>query len=138
MESGGKRATYDDLLAFPEDVRAELIAGEIFHLPSVLDRLPSPWGRRPIDVVPDWICEVLSPSNEAHDRVKKRRLYAASGVPFYWLIDPAARTLEALRLADGTWVDAGSFDDEARAAIPPFDAIELEVGRLFPPRDSMA
>ncbi|MEO7093181.1 MAG: Uma2 family endonuclease [Polyangiales bacterium] len=101
------------------------------------ERLPKPWGKRPVDVVPDWICEVISPSNVAHDRVKKRRLYAASGVPFYWLIDPAARTLEALRLVEGTWVDAGSFDEESRAAIPPFEAIELDVGRLFPPREAL-
>src|SRR5688572_16647541 len=26
-------------------------------------RLPEPWDIRPIDVVPDWICEVTSPSN---------------------------------------------------------------------------
>jgi hypothetical protein len=32
------------------------------------------------------------------------------------------------------WVDAGSYDHTALARIPPFDAIELEVGRLFPPR----
>ncbi len=98
------------------------------------ERLPSPWGQRPIEVVPDWICEVVSPSNESHDRVKKRRLYAGTSVAFYWIVDPAARTLEALRLVDGIWVDAGSFDDEDVARIPPFEAVELEVGRLFPPR----
>lgn len=26
---------------------------------------------RPIDVVPDWVCEILSPSTQAHDRVEK-------------------------------------------------------------------
>ena len=98
------------------------------------ERLPSPWGVRPIDVVPDWICEVLSPSNEAHDRVTKRRLYAASGVAFYWLIDTHARTLEALRLVDGVWMDAGSFGDDDVARIPPFEAVALEIGRLLPPR----
>jgi len=57
-----------------------------------------PWDTLPIDVVPDWICEVLSPSNAAHDRVTKRRLYAKHEVPYYWLVDPQTRTLEALRL----------------------------------------
>jgi hypothetical protein len=41
-------------------------------------------------------------------------------------------------LVDGRWVDAGSFDDAAVAAIPPFDAIEIEVARLFPPLQSIA
>jgi Uma2 family endonuclease len=97
------------------------------------EHLPDPWDLRPIDTRPDWVCEVLSPSNVAHDRVQKRHLYAAHGVPFYWLVDPEARTLESLRLQDGAWVDAGTYDDTATARIPPFEAIELEVGRLFPP-----
>ncbi len=97
------------------------------------ERLPSPWGLRPIEVVPDWICEILSPSNQAMDRVTKRRLYAKAGVGFYWLVDPGERTLEALRLVDGVWVDAGSYDASARARIPPFELVELVVARLFPP-----
>ena len=98
------------------------------------ERLPHPWDQRPIDTPPDWVCEVLSPSNAAHDRVTKRHLYAAHGVPFYWMVDPDARTLEALALRGGVWVDAGSFDEHATARIPPFEALDLEVGRLFPPR----
>ncbi|MEJ7730414.1 MAG: Uma2 family endonuclease [Polyangiaceae bacterium] len=98
------------------------------------ERLPEPWDTRPIEVVPDWICEVISPSNAAHDRVTKRHLYAEHGVPFYWLVDPGSRTLEALRLVDGIWVDAGTFDDAAVARVPPFESVALEVGRLFPPR----
>ena len=183
-----KRATYDDLLALPDDVHAEVLGGEVIVKPSTLPRhghvqgalsrfiggpfhhddgrggpggwwlipevdvrlaahdivrpdlagwrrprLPEPWGTRPIDVVPDWICEILTPSNQAHDRVRKRHLYARHGVPHYWLVDPEERTLEALRLVDGLWVDAGSHDETAVARVPPFDAIELEVGRLFPP-----
>jgi Uma2 family endonuclease len=66
------------------------------------ERLPRPAATRPIEVVPDWVCEVLSPSNAAHDRVKKRALYARAGVAYYWLIDPEARVLDALVLRDGT------------------------------------
>ncbi|MCL2723136.1 MAG: Uma2 family endonuclease [Polyangiaceae bacterium] len=98
------------------------------------ERLPSPWGQRPIRVVPDWICEVLSPSNERHDRFVKMRLYAHAGVAFYWIINPAERLLEAFELHEGRWLQLGTWDDEAVARIPPFELIELEVGRLFPPR----
>ncbi|MDC0670831.1 Uma2 family endonuclease [Nannocystis radixulma] len=97
-------------------------------------RLPSPAGLRPIDVVPDWICEVLSPSNARHDRVFKARLYAAHGVPYYWLVDPAERTLEAYVLKDSQWLVAGTWDDTAVARVPPFEAVELPVSRLFFPR----
>jgi Uma2 family endonuclease len=102
------------------------------------ERLPSPWGRRPLEVVPDWICEIVSPARPADDRVKKRRIYAAHGVPFYWIVDPAARTIEALRLdrEASEWREIGAYDgaEESTARIPPFEAIELEIGRVFPPR----
>jgi Uma2 family endonuclease len=96
------------------------------------ERLTDPWNQLPIDVVPDWVCEILSPSNAAHDRVKKRKLYATAGVGFYWIVDPVERTLEASRVVDGRWTEVSSHDASSVARIPPFDAVELEVGRLFP------
>jgi Uma2 family endonuclease len=186
-----KLATYADLLALSEDVRAEVIAGEVVTSPSELprhasvkgavgsflgrpfddddgrggpggwwmffevdvalsehdvvrpdlsgwrrERLPRPGAMRPIDVVPDWVCEILSPSTAARDRVTKRALYAKSGVAHYWLIDPEARVLEALTLRDGVWVELGVYDDSATTRIAPFEAIELELGRLFLPKDA--
>ncbi len=99
------------------------------------ERLPEPWDMRPIKVVPDWICEVLSPSNAGHDRVTKRHLYAESGVGHYWIADPVARTLETYRLDPEArrWVDSGAFDATSRARIPPFEAVELDLARIFPP-----
>jgi Uma2 family endonuclease len=184
-------ATYADLLALPDDVRAEVLAGTIVTAPAPLprhanvqraagrflggpfhdddgrggpggwwifaevdvalgphdmvrpdlsgwrrERLVRPGTVRPIEVVPDWVCEVVSPSTAARDRVTKRSLYARAGIPHYWLIDPEARVLEALSLRDGVWVESGVYDDSATARIPPFEAIELEVGRLFLPREA--
>jgi Uma2 family endonuclease len=100
------------------------------------DRLLRPGATRPIAVVPDWVCEVVSPSTAARDRVTKRNLYARTGVAHYWLIDPEARVVEALALRDGRWFEVGAYDDAATARIPPFEAIELEVGRLFLARDA--
>ncbi len=97
------------------------------------ERLPDPWDQRPLSVVPDFVCEVTSPSNAALDRVIKRRLYAQFGVPYYWIVDPQARTLEALRLAGDSWLELGSYGDGDVARIQPFEALELEVSRLFPP-----
>jgi Uma2 family endonuclease len=100
------------------------------------ERLPKPGSVRPIEVAPDWVCEILSPATAARDRVHKRNLYARASVPYYWLIDPAARVLEALSLRDGAWLELGVYGDESTARIAPFDAIELEIGRLFLPRDA--
>jgi Uma2 family endonuclease len=97
--------------------------------------LPDPRRPRPLDVAPDWICEVVSPARPAHDRVTKRRLYAAHGVPYYWIADPDGRTLEALRLDLETreWREIGAYDDQSSSRIAPFETVELEVGRLFFP-----
>jgi Uma2 family endonuclease len=100
------------------------------------ERLPRPGSQRPIDVAPDWICEVISPSTAALDRVKKRALYARHGVGLYWMVDPEARTLEALELDGGRWVETGAWDEDAVVRIPPFAALELEVGRVFLPREA--
>lgn len=101
------------------------------------ERLPEP-DVRPIGVVPDWVCEIVSASDQARDRVTKRRIYAEHGVKHYWIVDPDARTLEALALVDGRWVDAGSFDDTETARITPFEAVEVPIGRLFLPRAPQA
>ena len=116
----------DVQLATHQVVRPDLAGWRRAHLPS-------PWDERPITTRPDWICEVVSPSNAAMDRVTKRRLYAEHGVPFFWIVDPAEGTLEALRLEAGAWVEAAVLDGTAVARIPPFEAIELAVGRLFAP-----
>ena len=38
---------------------------------------------RPITTVPDWICEVVSPSERGRDRLRKADLYLRVGVPHY-------------------------------------------------------
>lgn len=96
-------------------------------------RLDKPWDERPLRVVPDWVCEILSPSSAAQDRVRKRQLYAQHLVPYYWIVDPAERTVEALHLEEGRWTDVGTHDATACARVPPFDAIELDLRRIFPP-----
>lgn len=42
------------------------------------------------------VAEVLSPSNAGNDLILKRHDYAAAGIPLYWIVDPAARTLTVL------------------------------------------
>lgn len=54
----------------------------------------------------------------------------------YWLVDPDARTLTALVLRGGEWVEAGVFGDDESPRVPPFEAVELPVGRLFLPPDT--
>ena len=83
------------------------------------------------ELAPDWVCEILSPATARLDRVEKMPIYAAAGVSHLWLVDPAPRTLEAYAREDGRWYLLASHADQAVVRIPPFDAVELELGLLW-------
>jgi Uma2 family endonuclease len=177
-----RRATYDDLLAVPEHLVAEIIGGRLVTAPrpasiharaasrlgmeigGPFDRgkggpggwilLDEPelhlhgdilvpdlagWRREhmpelpdasALEIAPDWVCEVLSPSTAATDRSEKLPIYARERIGHAWLVDPVARTLEAYRL-EGRWVLLGAFRDDAKVRAEPFDAVELELASLW-------
>lgn len=178
--------TYDDYLALPEGVKAELIDGELYMSPQpkgrhiriasllggvltvrfglgegpsddgpggwwILDepechlkpdlRVVIPdlagWRRErmrapPSDnhkftLVPDWVCEVLSPSTSSRDALIKMPCYLAAGVAWAWLVDPVARRLDVFRADGSEWVAVTALEGAARARVPPFEAIELDL-----------
>jgi Uma2 family endonuclease len=83
-------------------------------------------------IAPDWVCEVLSPSTARFDRGRKSQIYALAGIGHYWILDPTNRTLEALRLCDGGWLQIGSAGSGDRVSLEPFDAIAFPFDDLFP------
>lgn len=95
------------------------------------ERLPCMMGDHRFEVVPDWVCEILSPSTARDDRVTKMPVYARYGVPYLWLVDPLARSLEAFALEQGRWVVVGLYGDQAEANIPPFQEIALQLADLW-------
>ncbi|MFO0618423.1 MAG: Uma2 family endonuclease [Polyangiaceae bacterium] len=93
-------------------------------------RVPErPVGKR-VTLRPDWVCEILS-TNRSHDLHAKRRVLHACGVPHYWIVDLEAPLLTVLRHAPDGYLIASTHEPGERARIEPFDAIELEVVRLF-------
>lgn len=178
-----RRATYDDLLAVPDHLIAEILDGELHtsrhlgswqaqartELASVLgiafgkgkggpggwvmlhgpelhlgghvlvpdlvgwrrERMPEMPHVPAFELTPDWVCEVLSPSTVARDRVRKLPIYAAQKVQHAWLVDANARTLEVFRLDGESWRLVGTWEGDARVRAEPFDAVELELGGLW-------
>ncbi|MEM1416732.1 MAG: Uma2 family endonuclease [Myxococcota bacterium] len=86
-----------------------------------------------ISTVPDWICEVLSPSTMGKDRVKKLPKYGAAGVRHAWLIDPLVRTLEVFAWQNGRWSLALTHEGDGAVEAEPFDALAVELGDLWLP-----
>jgi hypothetical protein len=96
-----------------------------------LERLPAvSTGEYPA-VVPDWVCEVLSPSTARIDRTKKLAIYARENVRSAWLVDPLQQTLEILGLEAARWSLLATHEAGARVRAEPFAAVELDLGTLW-------
>ena len=95
------------------------------------ERMPDRPSGAFIDLTPDWICEILSPSTSRLDRIHKLPIYAREGVRHAWLVDPIARTLEVFRLEGGRWTLIGAHGDEPTVRAEPFDAVDLDLLALW-------
>jgi Uma2 family endonuclease len=84
------------------------------------ERLPKMPDTAWFEVVPDWACEVISPSSVRRDRVTKMAIYAQLQIQYLWLIDPLAQTLEAYQLQDGHWLLLKSYAEDDSVSIAPF------------------
>ena len=178
-----RRATYEDVLAAPEHLVAEIVDGELvlsprpaarhsvvasalggelippfgrgrggpggwiillepeLHLDDDLvvpdlagwrrERMPAVPDEAYFTLAPDWICEVLSRSTEQLDRTRKLGIYARAGVRHVWLVNPAWRTVEVMRLHEGHWLAIATYSTDERARVEPFEAIELALGALW-------
>jgi len=62
-------------------------------------------------VVPDLVIEVLSPSHEKNDLVKKRAIYERNAVREYWIVDPPAQEIRVLALENGRFHENAAIGD---------------------------
>lgn len=121
---GGWVIVHEPRVAFGDEIRVPDLAG--WHS----ERYQRPV-QGPYSVVPDWICEVLSPGTAVTDRTEKLPLYAHCAVPFLWLVDPVGCSLEAYRLQADAYLLIVTARGNGQLRVPPFDAIELELGLLW-------
>lgn len=84
-----------------------------------------------LDLAPDWVCEVLSPSTRKLDLTAKRSAYAREGVPFLWFVDPIDQTLEAFELRGGAWTLLATLKDNDPVRLTPFEAVEFPLSALW-------
>jgi Uma2 family endonuclease len=125
------RGDHGEVFVAPFDV---ILDDENVLQPDVLfvrkDRasIVTDWCRGP----PDLVVEILSPSNAGFDRTRKLRAYARFGVPRFWIVDPAEKTLECLALDRGAYRIEASFTDAETATPPGFQGFVIELGHLWP------
>jgi Uma2 family endonuclease len=93
---------------------------------------PPPEGE-PLRLPPDWVCEVLSPSNRRWDLKKKFPFYARIGVPWLWVVDPPAETISMRALSDGGWRVVREVVGAETLELEPFLGVPVPLGRLWLP-----
>ncbi len=83
--------------------------------------------------VPDWICEVLSPSTRGYDRLRKLPFYRRAGVGHAWLVDPLARSIEVYRGTPDGWLLVTTHEGGGALRAEPFDAVAIELDGIWVP-----
>ncbi len=87
---------------------------------------------RAVEGPPTLVVEIISPSSRTIDRTIKFQLYARHRVPFYWIVDPDARSIEAYERAETGYVLARRAEGTDRVSLPPFPDLWLNPASLWP------
>ncbi len=87
---------------------------------------------RGLEGPPTLAVEILSPTTTLIDRSTKRQLYARYGVPYYWLVDPEARAVEAYSLAEGGYQLVVRAAGREAVSLPPFPDLAFAPASLWP------
>lgn len=95
------------------------------------ERMPNLPQDQRFEIVPDWVCEILSPSTQRKDRIVKMKTYARFGVAYCWLVDPLARLVETYALDGGRWIITGLYQEQESVSAAPFEACSLALGDLW-------
>ncbi|OWP63622.1 restriction endonuclease [Hymenobacter amundsenii] len=80
---------------------------------------------------PDWIIEILSPGNMAHDSKTKFDLYEENGVREYWMIDPGLKNIIIYTLENDQYQLRGEFYQPGPVPVATLHGVELEWAEVF-------
>ena len=84
-----------------------------------------------IEGAPTLIVEILSPSTALHDRGRKLRLYAASGIREVWIVTPFPPSVEILVLDGDSYRIAGVYGEEDELQSPAFPELQIDLNAVF-------
>ena len=132
LEKKEEWKTIADVEALPEGTRADdkynLVQPDVT---VVCDRDKLSNGKRCIGA-PDWVIEVVSPSTENNDYIRKLMKYSMAGVREYWIIDPKNDRIVVYNLEMG--LQAGAFDPpktlKEKVKVNIYPELEIDFSQL--------
>lgn len=81
-----------------------------------------------IEIVPELVVEVLSPSSRRKDRIRKLDLYRRHGIHHYWIVGPEDGILEAYKLQGTNYMLVIATDELFEH--PDFPGLSFDVAEL--------
>jgi Uma2 family endonuclease len=87
---------------------------------------------RGIEGAPTLVVEILSPSTAQIDRGVKLQLYARHEVPYYWVVDPEARSIEVYALSGAVYQLHARMAGLEPGSLPPFADLRLDPASIWP------
>jgi Uma2 family endonuclease len=84
-----------------------------------------------VEIIPDWVCEIVSPGHEKKDTLTIFNLLLNFQVPYYWIIWPEDQSIIAYKLVNGTYNVIASIENAGKARIEPFEEVEFDLDEIF-------
>ncbi len=78
---------------------------------------------------PDWIIEIVSPSDPRHDYIDKLELYLNAGVREYWIVDPEGRGVTVYKLEKPYMPKSYTFEDTVKVGI--YDGLSIDFREIM-------
>lgn len=80
---------------------------------------------------PDWIVEIVSPSNTSHDTRTKFDLYEESGVQEYWIVYPGLKSVAVYVLENGSYKVSAEYAEPGLIPVASLPGLLLEWADIF-------
>lgn len=117
-----------EVLASPFDVKLsdELLTIVQPDVMIVCD--PSKLDKNRCNGAPDFIIEIVSPSNQSDDYIRKLYYYKNFGVKEYWIVDPSNQIITVYNFEKEMYASRFTFDDNVKVGI--YDDLYIDFAPL--------
>ena len=136
LDAHVERHRLGEVLFAPFDIKLSMFTVVVPDLVFfTADRFTRVVNEKHATAAPDLVVEILSPGTRRRDKGRKRAVYDREGVREYWIVDPEARAITALRRprADAGLTDVTTLTSDAGESLEStlFPGLRLHLRDVF-------